>query len=775
MESRYRFVGTARAYRNLREVNRWGGFYLENSARSGRKRLLHPGDCPFCGMTAGMNAGQSLAGRLNFAGEEYLVVDNSNPIIERQILLIPARVKNDLGYSDHRLDLNAQDVNLALNLGRRGFREIEYTPPADSKAANKTILREDPAEIFGQPWACYVNTLPGTGRSVAHLHINCVPAHYIPLLPDEVAAWQVCRSENGSALSQLAGVSFYALAVENSDDERAGQTVAEIHRYMNEWQQPYNFLAYPASNQNEPNKVRLVIVPRDNEYCEAADQRVAGLEFLTGVLVPGSARLKVMDTILRDRALLQATLKRTRQLALERLLRGLYGLPASGYLVRAVRALPGDQFPFKAAVEPNDVLTAVGTGAVGVAASVGGSLPTTCRSPSDFGAIESSSWRLPRRATTEIGFRAKWLNANVLVRITRASICQSDRRVLAGEKPKDVVGWALGHEGGGYVVDPGPWDSELAAGEKVVILPHLSCGECEACHRYLPNLCEMMRHLGFHLNGNMADLMAFPYQCVLPVGIGFPEDALPLVEPLACVLRALFRIRLSLRRLADTAEEAGSLPNFLTIFGSGPMGCLVALAVRRSWPSLRIRMIEPNTARRQIVASRKLADQVLESVPHGERSSISFVACSNFQASIDAIETTEFGGTVMLFSGINTNEQKGVNPEYQGKNLEQIHRREQSVVQEDAFGSNKTRLIGSSGYILDDVKRSIIELKRHYTTHYNKVQNVQILGLITNTASYGEPRSEDVVLPGNAIETLLSPRGVDDPYVSETLKVLIRL
>src|SRR5262249_51748899 len=142
------------------------------------------------------------------------------------------------------------------------------------------------------------------------------------------------------------------------------------------------------------------------------------------------------------------------------------------------------------------------------------------------------------------------------------------------------------------------WASEITAGDKVVLLPHLSCGSCEACHRYMSNLCEHMKHLGFHLNGCLADLMAFPYQCVLPVGADFPDDAMPLIEPLSCVLRALFRIRLAIRRLDAQSEGGGEPKPCFTIFGAGPMGSLVALALRRNWKHIRIRMIDPSEIRR---------------------------------------------------------------------------------------------------------------------------------------------------------------------------------
>jgi threonine dehydrogenase-like Zn-dependent dehydrogenase len=384
-----------------------------------------------------------------------------------------------------------------------------------------------------------------------------------------------------------------------------------------------------------------------------------------------------------------------------------------------------------------------------------------------LGKVDPRYWQLPRKIRTQPDFKTKRLNANVLVRITRASICQSDRRVLAKTKSNELSkGWALGHEAGGYIVDPGPW-ADLVAGDKVVILPHLSCGECESCHRYMSNLCPNMKHLGFHLNGSLADLMAFPYQCVLPVRDDFPDDALPLIEPLACVFRALFRIRHAL----DVCARGN---HSLTIFGAGPMGCLAALAARRKWKEIHIRMIEPNPIRHKVVLDGNFADLVVNRVSPHQQSVISFVACSNFEASVDAIENTEYGGTVMLFSGINTDEQSGGRRDYHGKNLENIHRREKVVIQEDAFGEHRVRLIGSSGYILDDVQRAIEELKKHYTTHYIKVQNVEIDGLNCNSAVYVEPPTP-VPFGEKAVQALLSPHGVGDQHVARTLKVLIRL
>jgi threonine dehydrogenase-like Zn-dependent dehydrogenase len=56
----------------------------------------------------------------------------------------------------------------------------------------------------------------------------------------------------------------------------------------------------------------------------------------------------------------------------------------------------------------------------------------------------------------------------------------------------------MGHEGRGYVyvVDPGPWAGDLTAGDKVVLLPHLSCGCCEGRQHATMPACRIANCIG---------------------------------------------------------------------------------------------------------------------------------------------------------------------------------------------------------------------------------------------------------------------------------------
>ncbi|MEM7133128.1 MAG: alcohol dehydrogenase catalytic domain-containing protein [Chloroflexota bacterium] len=366
---------------------------------------------------------------------------------------------------------------------------------------------------------------------------------------------------------------------------------------------------------------------------------------------------------------------------------------------------------------------------------------------------------------------------NILIRICRLSICHSDRRVMQGGKDNTLEQkLILGHEAGGFVVDPGPYQNELEPGAKVVLLPHVTCQDnCKYCQNLKQNLCPHMRHLGFHLNGTMSDLIAVPRQCVFPVDDEFPMNALPLVEPLACVLRSLHR--LEIKQVMRTLLEDRRLTDTLfTIYGGGPMGCLAALAVKRLWPDLNVKIIEPNDRRRNIIEQSNIPCEVVPQLEKNRQNQISFVATSSLNASIEAVRSASNNGYVILFSGINLYELNPPNKAEQilGESLEEVHRKELSVMEANALGK-RVHLVGSSGYNFDDVHKSSIELHRHYE-YYNKVQNVEIAGLSSYFAYYKiSSKNHRFNIP--AIEALMAPNGIDDqlfgPIIAETLKVLI--
>lgn len=83
------------------------------------------------------------------------------------------------------------DFLVALTLAASGFSGMAT---GGFGGADAVVELDEDGPLRGRPWAVYVNAFPGTGRSVEHVHVNCVPAHHVPLPPWLPASWQICRS-----------------------------------------------------------------------------------------------------------------------------------------------------------------------------------------------------------------------------------------------------------------------------------------------------------------------------------------------------------------------------------------------------------------------------------------------------------------------------------------------------------------------------------------------------------------------------------------------------
>lgn len=77
----------------------------------------------------------------------------------------------------------------------------------------------------------------------------------------------------------------------------------------------------------------------------------------------------------------------------------------------------------------------------------------------------------------------------VLVRVHAAGLCHSDLSVISGDRPRPVP-MVLGHESAGEVLECGPGVTDLARGDRVVLIFMPSCGACMPCAEGRPALCE---------------------------------------------------------------------------------------------------------------------------------------------------------------------------------------------------------------------------------------------------------------------------------------------
>jgi threonine dehydrogenase-like Zn-dependent dehydrogenase len=123
----------------------------------------------------------------------------------------------------------------------------------------------------------------------------------------------------------------------------------------------------------------------------------------------------------------------------------------------------------------------------------------------------------------------------LLLEIARCGICGSDISMTNPGPFCYAGGRALGHEYAGHVVSVGQDVSGYRTGDKVACVPGAWCGNCAACRRGHPLLCQRVRSLSH----GFADYIAVPAASALklPSTLSLADGAL--IEPMACGLHAL--------------------------------------------------------------------------------------------------------------------------------------------------------------------------------------------------------------------------------------------
>ncbi|MGK3112463.1 zinc-binding alcohol dehydrogenase family protein [Candidatus Pantoea formicae] len=150
----------------------------------------------------------------------------------------------------------------------------------------------------------------------------------------------------------------------------------------------------------------------------------------------------------------------------------------------------------------------------------------------------------------------------VLIKPITAGICGTDIHAWAGNQPFFSYPRVLGHELCGEVVEPGRGVSDFRVGQRVALIPYVSCQKCDACLSGKTNCCENISVIGVHQDGGFCEFLSVPASNLLAVDDVAPEAA-ALIEPFAISAHAV-------RRAAVVADEQ------VLVVGAGPIGLGVA-------------------------------------------------------------------------------------------------------------------------------------------------------------------------------------------------------
>ncbi|MCE0765161.1 zinc-binding dehydrogenase [Pseudonocardia kujensis] len=105
----------------------------------------------------------------------------------------------------------------------------------------------------------------------------------------------------------------------------------------------------------------------------------------------------------------------------------------------------------------------------------------------------------------------------VLVRLRAAALNRADVLVREGRFPEaPPPPMTLGVEGAGEVAALGGGVAGIAVGDRVVVNPMRTCGECENCRLGRDSACAGLRFVGEHFDGTFAEYIAVPVHGLVP-------------------------------------------------------------------------------------------------------------------------------------------------------------------------------------------------------------------------------------------------------------------
>jgi L-iditol 2-dehydrogenase len=257
--------------------------------------------------------------------------------------------------------------------------------------------------------------------------------------------------------------------------------------------------------------------------------------------------------------------------------------------------------------------------------------------------------RLEQRPVPETG------PGEALLRVTAASICGTDMRILHGAHRKYGEGTVRipGHEVVGEIAALGAGVKGIEVGQTVFVAPNMGCGHCRQCLSGNNNLCADYQAVGVTMDGGFAEYMRIPAAAVSQGNImsltpGTPHAVAALAEPFACVLRGQDAVRV----------RAGDV---VVIAGVGPIGAMHIMLARLQGAA-RIVASDMNRDRLALAPSfgaDRTVDPESESLPDvvmaetgGEGADVVIIAAPAHKVFEQSLRIAGLGGRINFFGGL---------------------------------------------------------------------------------------------------------------------------
>ena len=180
---------------------------------------------------------------------------------------------------------------------------------------------------------------------------------------------------------------------------------------------------------------------------------------------------------------------------------------------------------------------------------------------------------------------------DVIVKMTKTTICGTDLHILKGDVPSCQPGRVLGHEGVGIIEALGTGVTAFKTGDRVLISCITACGKCDYCRKLMYSHCTSGGWiLGNTIDGTQAEYVRIPHAdtSLHHIPEGADEEALVMLSD-----------------ILPTGFECGVLNgkvapgSTIAIVGAGPIG-LAALLTAQFYAPAEIIMIDLDDNRLEV-------------------------------------------------------------------------------------------------------------------------------------------------------------------------------
>lgn len=266
------------------------------------------------------------------------------------------------------------------------------------------------------------------------------------------------------------------------------------------------------------------------------------------------------------------------------------------------------------------------------------------------------------------------------IRVVKAGLCGSD---IAKISAPSLPAWhtrILGHEFYGEIIELGGPSEHVSVGDRVVVMPLLPCGSCEACGRGQENLCVHGQAIGRTVQGAFAEFVDAPITNIVRISSSsqLELESYALVDPLAVCVHAI-----NLVGMSDSQHRC-------LIIGDGTIGCLLAWLLKARGCAVSIKGVHEEALRfiagfgvdvADAIQARYF-DAVFEAVGRSQHHSLD-----------SSLKAVRWGGVVVIL-GVFT------------------HGYEYPLVARDLF-IGEVKVIGANAYLRSDFEEAVRMIEVH--------------------------------------------------------------